>query len=170
MGKYHGTRDVKKIHYRMGAALDEKIEILSDAFKNRVGYELNLKDPQTMNEKIMWMKLYYQNPLITQCSDKFAVKDYVAKVVGAQYTVPTIASWSDPDEIDFDSLPDQFVLKVNWSSGYNIIVRDKSELDRAATVERLKKWMVPDRNAYYQYFNWGYKHMKPVVYAEKYIE
>ena len=156
----------------MGAALDEKmkIEILSDAFKNRVGYELNLKDPQTMNEKIMWMKLYYQNPLITQCSDKFAVKDYVAKVVGAQYTVPTIASWSDPDEIDFDSLPDQFVLKVNWSSGYNIIVRDKSELDRAATVERLKKWMVPDRNAYYQYFNWGYKHMKPVVYAEKYIE
>ena len=68
MGKYHGTRDVKKIHYRMGAALDEKmkIEILSDAFKNRVGYELNLKDPQTMNEKIMWMKLYYQNPLITQ--------------------------------------------------------------------------------------------------------
>ena len=81
MGKYHGTRDVKKIHYNLGAALDEKKkkEILEKAFLQRVGYKLNLDNPQTFNEKIMWMKLYYQNPLITKCCDKFAVKEYVAE-------------------------------------------------------------------------------------------
>ena len=148
----------------------KKIEILKEAFLRRVGYELNLENPQTFNEKIMWMKLYYQNPLITRCCDKFAVKGYVAETIGEEYTVPTIAQWSDPEEIDFDALPDQFVLKVNWSSGYNIIVPDKSKLDINATKAKLKKWMQPDRNSYYQYFNWGYKHMSPVIYAEEYLE
>ena len=156
----------------MGAALDEKerIKILKEAFENRCGYPLNLDKPRTMNEKIMWLKLYYQDPLITKCADKFAVKDYVNEVVGPGHVVPTIASWDDPDQIDFDSLPDQFVLKVNWSSGYNIIVRDKSKLNVPETVNKLKQWMKPERNAYYQYFNWGYKHMKPVVYAEQYLD
>ncbi len=172
MAKYHGKTDVKKKHYNLGAALDEKrkIEILKEAFERRVGYPLDLEDPQTMNAKIMWMKLYYQDPLITQCADKFAVKDYVMQTVGAEYTVPTIASWSDPDDIDFDALPDQFVLKVNWSSGYNIIVKDKSQLDQENTRAQLRRWIQPDRNAYYQYFNWGFKHMKPVIYAEEYLE
>ena len=172
MGKYHGSVDVKKLHYNMGAALDEKekIKILKEAFENRCGYPLNLDEPRTMNEKIMWLKLYYQDPLITKCADKFAVKNYVDEVVGPGHVVPTIASWDDPDQIDFDSLPDQFVLKVNWSSGYNIIVRDKSKLNIPETVKKLKLWMKPDRNAYYQYFNWGYKHMKPVVYAEQYLD
>lgn len=172
MALYHGKRNVKKNHYNLGAALDEKkkIEILKKTFLQRVGYELNLDNPQTFNEKIMWMKLYYQNPLITKCCDKFAVKEYVAETIGAQYAVPTIAQWSDPEEIDFDSLPDQFVLKVNWSSGYNIIVKDKSTIDIDQVKAQLKKWIAPDRNAYYQFFNWGYKHMKPVIYAETYLE
>lgn len=172
MAKYHGKTDVKKIHYNLGAALDEKkkIEILSEAFNRRVGYPLNLEDPKTMNEKIMWMKLYYQDPEITQCADKFTVKDYVTEHVGAQYTVPTITSWSDPDEIDFDALPDQFVLKVNWSSGYYIIVRDKSTLDIEKAKTKLRKWLKPDRNSYYQYFNWAYKYMKPAIYAEEFLD
>ena len=169
---FKGSRDVKKEHYRMGILLTEekKKEILSEAFRTRVGYELNLENPKTFNEKIMWTKLYYQNPLITICSDKYAVKDYVKETIGEEYYVPTIASWDDPDKIDFDALPDRFVLKVNWSSGYNIIVKDKSTLNIPATRETLKAWMKPDRNSYYQYFNWGFKHAKPVVYAEEYLE
>ena len=169
---YKGSRDVKKEHYQMGILLTEekKKEILSDAFRRRVGYELNFDNPKTFNEKIMWTKLYYQNPLITVCSDKFAVKEYVKQTIGEGYYVPNIASWDDPDDIDFDALPDRFVLKVNWSSGYNIIVKDKSKLDISATRATLKKWMKPDRNSYYQYFNWGFKHAKPVVYAEEYLE
>ncbi len=172
MAKYHGTRNVKKIHYNMGEMLDEKTKkkILKETFLKRVGYELNFDHPKTFNEKIMWMKLYYQNPLITKCADKYAVKEYVKEVIGEKYAVKTIASWDDPEKIDFEQLPDQFVLKVNWSSGYNIVVRNKSTLNQEQTVKKLKSWMKPDRNAYYQYFNWGFKHMKPVVYAEEYLE
>lgn len=169
---YRGTRDVKKEHYELGILLTEekKKEILKEHFQKRVGYELNIDNPQSFNEKIMWQKLYYQNPLITKCCDKFAVKDYVKEVIGEEYTVPTIAQWDSPGEIDFEQLPDQFALKVNWSSGYNIICHDKEKLDVEKTKEKLKKWMKPDRNAYYQFFNWGFKHMKPVVYAEQYLE
>ena len=169
---YQGTRDIKKEHYNMGILLTEKKkkQILKTHFEKRVGYELNIDAPQTFNEKIMWSKLYYQDPLITKCCDKFAVKDYVAETIGPQYAVKTIAQWDDPDDIDFDALPDRFVLKVNWSSGYNIICTDKSKLDIPDTIRKLKLWMRPDRNAYYQFFNWGFKHMKPVVYAEEYIE
>ena len=172
MGKFHGNRDVKKIHYNMGAALTEKKkkEILTEAFKDRVGYDINWDNPQTFNEKIMWFKMYYHDPMMTKCADKYAVKEYVSETIGSQYTVPTIASWSNPDEIDFDKLPNQFVLKVNWSSGYNIIVSDKSKLDIKQTKDKLKRWIKPDRNAYYQYFNWGYKDRKPVIYAEEYLE
>ena len=164
-------QDVKKIHYELGAALDEKrkIRILTEVFERRVGYPLDLENPRTMNEKIVWLKLFYQDPLITRCADKFAVKDYVREVVGEEYVVPLLAAWSDPDEIDFDALPDRFVLKVNWSRGYNIIVRDKSKLDVEKTREKLRSWIQPGRSAYYQYFNWGFRHMKPVICAEQYL-
>lgn len=169
---YKGTRDVKREHYNMDVLLTEKAkaEILADEFERRVGYDLNMDNPQTFNEKIMWYKLNYQDPLITKCCDKYAVKDYVNDTIGEGHIVPNIAAWDDPDDIDFDALPDRFVLKVNWSSGYNIICNDKSRLDQEKTRRQLKKWMEPDRNAYYQFFNWGFKHMKPVVYAEEYIE
>ena len=169
---YKGSRDIKKEHYNMGILLTEekKKEILKENFLKRVGYELNLDDPQTFNEKIMWSKLYYQNPLITTCCDKFAVKDYVTKTIGEQYIVKTIGQWDKPEDIDFDALPDQFALKVNWSSGYNIIVKDKSKLDIPDTLRKLRLWMKPDRNAYFQFFNWGFKHVKPVIYAEEYLE
>ena len=170
--EYQGKVDVKKKHYDMGILLteEEKINVLKENFLKRVGYELNLENPKTFNEKVMWSKLYYQDPLITKCCDKFAVKDYVKETIGEEYFVPNIGQWNHPDEIDFDALPNQFVLKVNWSSGYNIIVTDKSELDIEETKAKLKTWIEPERNSYYQFFNWGYKHMKPVIYAEEYLE
>ncbi len=115
---YSGTRDVKKEHYNMGVLLTDKAkeEILKETFKKRVGYDLDLENPKSFNEKIMWFKLYYQDPLMTKCCDKFAVKEYVDKTIGPGHVVPTIAAWDNPDEIDFDALPEQFVLKVNWSS------------------------------------------------------
>ena len=169
---YRGTRDVKKEHYELGILLTEakKKEILKEHFERRVGYALNFDDPKSFNEKIMWSKLYYQNPLITKCCDKFAVKDYVKEVIGEEYVVPTIAHWNNADEIDFENLPERFALKVNWSSGYNIICQDKKKLDIEDCKKKIRAWMKPDRNAYYQFFNWGFKHQKPVVYAEEYLE
>jgi len=140
-------------------------------FYSNVHYYPDFEHPRSFNEKIHWLKLNYQNPLITTCCDKFAVKGYVKEVLGADgYTVPTIASWENVNDIDFDALPEKFVLKVNWASGYNIIVKDKSKLDIDETKRKLSQWMQPWNNAYYVNFNWGYKDMKPVIYAEKYIE
>lgn len=138
-------------------------------FYNNVHYFPNFDNPKTFNEKIHWMKLYYQNPLITKCCDKFAVKEYVSELLGKEYVVPTIAVWDNVNDIDFDSLPDKFVLKVNWASGYNIIVKDKSKLDINKTKAKISSWMQPFNNSYFVNFNWGYKNMKPVIYAEEYI-
>ncbi len=146
-----------------------KKKILSEIFERNVGYELNWDDPQTFNEKIAWLKLNYQNPLITTCCDKFAVKSYVSEVIGEEHVVPNIAWWTHPEDIDFDALPDKFALKVNWSSGFNIIVKDKSTIDEDAIRAQLADWIKSYKNSYYQMFNWGYKYMSPVIYAEEYI-
>lgn len=161
-----------KANYMMRQQLtDEKVrQIAVSIFQEKLGYTPDLDNPRSMNEKIFWMKLNYHNPLVTTCCDKFAVKDYVTEKLGPGYVVPTIASWENPDDIDFDTLPDQFVLKVNWSSGYNIIVRDKTQLDPDETIKKLRFWMEPQQNSYFQTFNWGYKNMKPVAYAETYME
>lgn len=172
-GEY-GTVKAKKMNYRLdrrGELTDEHKElILSKIFEKQHGYPMNFKNPQTFNEKLMWMKLYYQDPLITKCCDKFAVKDYIANVVGEEYAVPTIKSWTNADQIDFDALPERFVLKVNWSSGYLKIVKNKAELDEEATRRQFNRWIKPYRNSYYQTFNWGYKDMPPMIFAEEYLE
>ena len=162
----------KRRHYEMRDILTTKKrkKLLVEELEGNLGYRPDLDNPKTYNEKILWMKLYETNPLITVCCDKYAVKQYVAEQIGEDLAVPTIGVWDDPNEIDFDSLPDKFVLKVNWSSGYNIIVKDKEKLDIPETVRRLTNWMQPHQNSYYSAFNWGYKDMKPVVYAETYIE
>lgn len=163
----------KYTHYlldREGKLTDaKKKEILSEIFKRRLGYSINWNNPITFNAKIMWLKLNYQNPLITRCSDKFAVKDYVDETIGKGHVVPTIDWWTDPDDIDFEKLPEQFVLKVNWSSGFNIRIKDKSEIDEEQIRKQLRKWTRSSQNSYYQMFNWGYKYMSPVIYAEEYI-
>jgi len=161
-----------KLNYMEKDRLDDaKVkEIAVHIFEEKLGYTPNLDHPQSMNEKIFWMKLHYHNPLVTKCCDKFAVKEYVAEKWGDGHTIPTIQSWNSADEIDFSVLPEKFVLKVNWSSGYNIIVKNKEELDQEKARETVRHWMLPQQNSYYQTFNWGYKKMQPIVYAEQYME
>lgn len=150
---------------------DEKIEeIAKQIFKEKLGYDLNLENPRSFNEKIFWFKLNYHNPLVTKCCDKYAVKDYVEEKLGPGYVIPTIQSWEKAEDISLAQLPDKYVLKVNWSSGYNIIVKDSSTISEAEIKEKAAKWMLPQANSYYQTFNWGYKHMKPMIYAEEYME
>lgn len=170
LDKYFITQS--KSNYLMREQLDdEAIRRISAAiFEEKVGYRPDLDHPRSMNEKIFWMKLNYHNPLITTCCDKFAVKDYVTQNLGSEYVVPTLASWDNADDVDFSQLPEQFVLKVNWSSGYNIIVKDKSQLNQEEARKKIAHWMQPQQNSYYHTFNWGYKDMVPVVYAEQYME
>lgn len=145
-------------------------EIAVQIFQEKVGYIPNLENPRSMNEKIFWLKLNYHDPLVTKCCDKFMVKEYVAEKLGDSHIIPTLKSWTRAEDIDFASLPEKYVLKVNWSSGYNIIVKNRNAINEQEIRKKISHWLLPQQNSYYQTFNWGYKDMKPVVYAEKYIE
>lgn len=159
-------------HYQLRDRLTDRKckELLVKELTPLLGYRPDLDTPATFNEKINWLKLHNHDPRITTCCDKYAVKQYAAEKIGAEYVLPVLGVWEKAADVDFDSLPEQFALKVNWSSGYNIIVPDKSKLDVDEARKKLAKWMVPASNSYYDTFNWGYKHMKPVIYAEPYIE
>ena len=162
----------KSKHYKMREKLNKETceKMLIKEISPLVGYKMNLDNPTTFNEKINWLKLNNSDPRITICCDKYAVKQYAIEKIGDEYVLPVLGVWENPEDVDFNLLPNQFALKVNWSSGFNIIVKDKSNLNIDKTREQLCKWMLPSSNSYYDTFNWGYKHMKPVIYAEPYIE
>ena len=137
-------------------------------YKN-TGHQLNLKHPVTFNDKINWIKLYEKDPRKTEYSDKYAVRDFVAKTIGEQYLVKLLGVWDDPDEIDFDSLPEKFVLKANHGCGWNIIVTDKSKLNIPEAIQKLKKWLGM-RQTYVNGLELHYDAIVPRVIAEEYIE
>ena len=104
-----------------------------------MGYWPDLRHPQTFSEKLQWLKLHDRQPEYTTMVDKYAVKKYVADIIGEEYIIPTLAVWNKPEEIEWDSLPDQFVLKCTHDSGGLVICRDKSKLDKEAAMETLRK-------------------------------
>lgn len=130
--------------------------------------ELDLENPMTYNEKLFWMKLYDRRPIYTTMVDKYAVKDYVAKIIGEEYIIPTLGVWDRPEDVEWDSLPDQFVLKCTHDSGGLVICRDKSKLDKQAAINILRKSL--KRNYYKAGREWPYKNVKRRIIAEKYME
>ena len=133
-----------------------------------MGYSLDLSNPKSFNEKLQWLKLHDRNPLYTTLVDKLAVKDWVTNKIGAQYVVPTLATWKDVDEIALDALPEQFVMKTNHYSGYVAICKDKNSFDFDYAKKRLGAMM--RKNLYYYAREWPYKNVKPLVFAEEYLE
>lgn len=141
---------------------------LPHIFKVRMGKYPNLENPKTYNEKLCWMKLYYHNPLFTKLVDKYEVKDYVAEKIGSQYIIPTIAVWDRVEDIDWDSLPEQFVLKCTHDSGGLVICKDKSRLNVVKAMKKLNRSL--KKNYYYDGFEWPYKNVTPRIIAEYYME
>lgn len=130
---------------------------------------LNLKDPKTFNEKLQWLKLYDQKPEYTMMVDKYRVREYIAKTIGEEYLIPLLGVWEDPEDIDFDALPDQFVLKCNHNSGTGMcICKDKSKLDVEQVKRELKKGLLQDY--YLSGREWPYKNVKRCITAEQYME
>lgn len=139
------------------------IEVL---FRLTMGCWPDLENPQTFNEKLQWLKLYDRNPLYTTLVDKYAVRGYIAQRLGEEYLIPLVGGpWKNAGEIDFDTLPEQFVLKCNHDSGGVIICRDKSKLDIEAVRAKLDKRL--GTNYYYGHREWPYKNVEPCVIAEK---
>lgn len=140
---------------------------LKRKFRKIMGYPLNLKDPKTFNEKLQWLKLYNRNPEYTTLVDKYAVKKYISEKIGAEYIIPTLGVWNSYDEIDFDALPDQFVLKCTHDSGGLVVCRDKSSLDMDAARKKIETSL--SNNFYYMGREWPYKDVPHRIIAEQYM-
>ncbi|MBR4173209.1 MAG: glycosyltransferase, partial [Clostridia bacterium] len=158
--RYYGAKNVR-------AAKKDIEKAVSAAYKLHTGRTMNIHPPRTYNEKIQWMKVYDRDERKTRLSDKYAVREWVKETIGEEYLIPLLGHWEKVDDIDFDALPSQFVLKINNSSGENIIVTDKSKLNIRKTKRILKRWM--KLNFADVGFEMQYKNIKPVIIAEKYI-
>ena len=154
---------------RFGGCLSDKTFIRWTYYLNH-GHSLNLDNPQRYTEKLQWLKLFYRDPMWTKMVDKYAVKDIVREKVGDRYVVPTIAVWDSPHEINWDALPNQFVLKTNHDSGNNgvFIVKDKSKIDKSRLIHRINKSLSTDTSEAGR--EWPYRDVKRCVFAEKYLE
>lgn len=130
--------------------------------------KLNLDNPQTFNEKLQWLKLYDKNPEYVKMVDKYEAKKYVANIIGYEYIIPTLGIWNDFEEIDFENLPNQFVLKPTHTSGDIFICKDKSKINYKILKKQVNKWL--KKNYYYVHREWPYKNVKPRIIAEQYME
>lgn len=128
----------------------------------------NLKNPVTYNEKLNWLKLHDHNPLYTTLVDKYEVKKYVEKMIGKEYIIPTLGVWERFEEIDFDTLPSQFVLKCTHDSEGLVIVKDKTKLNKKEARDKINNCL--KQNFYYIGREWPYKNVKPRIIAEQYME
>lgn len=131
------------------------------------GKPLNIKHPQTYNEKLQWLKVYNQNPLYTKLVDKALVKNYVAELIGEDHIIPTIAVYNRVEEIEWEKLPNQFVIKCTHDSGGNVICHDKSQLNIESAQEKLSRCL--KHNFYWDTREWPYKNVKPRIIVEKYM-
>ena len=145
---------------------DEKY--ITIKYKLEMNQKLNLKEPKTFNEKLQWLKLYDRNPEYTKMVDKYEAKKYVADIIGQEYIIPTLGVWDKFEDIDFDILPNQFVLKPTHTSGDIFICKDKEKINHKKLKKMVNKWL--KRNYYFIHREWPYKYIKPRIIAEKYME
>lgn len=137
-------------------------------FRVKMGQKLNLQDPKKFSEKLQWLKLYDRKPVYTQMVDKIEAKNYVASRLGKEYIVPTLGVWDQFEDIDFDKLPNQFVIKCTHDSGGLVVCRDKSKLDKEAARKKIEHGMAT--NFYKHGREWPYKNVKPRILAEEFLD
>ncbi len=171
---YLGT---KPLIYRIRRFLQVvACKVLGYNFMSRVYYRilmkknLKLKNPQTFNEKLQWLKLndYPHNDAVIQCADKYRVRDYLTEHGYEHCLNELIGVWDDAEKIDWTSLPERFAIKCNHGCAYNIICGDKSTFDTKTATKQLSRWMKEDFSLYNCEVH--YRHIKPMIICEKYIE
>lgn len=143
-------------------------EYIKMQYRGFMGHELNLNNPKSFNEKIQWLKLYDRNPKYTEMVDKYLAKKYVSKIVGEEYVIPTIGIYDSFDEINFNELPSQFVIKTTHDSGGVVVCKNKDNFD----IKKAKRVIVKSlkRNYYKLWREWPYKDVVPRIIVEKYME
>ena len=140
---------------------------LKFVFRLYKGKKLNLDNPITMDEKLQWLKLYNRNSEYPKMVDKCDSKRYVEQIIGEEYIIPTLGVWDTFDSIDFDKLPNQFVLKCTHDSGSVVVCKDKNTFDYKEAKKKLEKGL--KRNIFWHTREWPYKDLPPRILAEKYM-
>ena len=163
------NKDARYIYFASRGLIpnDSDEKYLKHRYCFSTGQKLNLESPKTFNEKIQWLKLHDRNPIYTQMVDKYEVKEIVGRIIGKQYIIPNLGVWDNFESIDYEQLPNQFVLKTTHDSGGVVIVKDKQNFDVNKTHRVIKKSL--SRNYYYSGREWPYKNVKPRIIAEKYM-
>lgn len=133
------------------------------------GKWLNIEHPKTYVEKMQWLKVHDRNPLYTTMVDKYAAKEYVANIIGTEYIIPTLGVWNTPEQIEWEKLPDQFVLKATHGGGALdvVICKDKSNFDKAAACRKLSRSL---RSDFWRMREYQYKDVPRRIIAEQYLE
>lgn len=145
---------------------DEKY--LSIMYKFYFGKKLNLENPKSFNEKLQWLKINNRKKEYSTYVDKYLVREYISSKIGVEYLIPLLGVWNTPEEINFDSLPNQFVLKCNHNSGTGMcICKNKNELDLKKVKKDLKKGL--RENYFYLGREWPYKDVQRKIIAEQYM-
>ncbi len=138
-------------------------------WKAKFGSKLNLDNPTSFNEKLLWLSLNYRIPIYTKMVDKYAARQIVAQKIGQQYLVPLIGYWENASLIDFNELPEQFVLKCNHNSGGGMCVcKDKKTLNIEKTIKDIND--ILKKNYYWTSREWSYKNVHPLVIAEQFLQ
>lgn len=137
-------------------------------YKNKFNKKLDLVNPKTFNEKLQWLKLYNRKDIYTTMVDKIDVKEYVSNIIGEEYIIPTLGIYNKFDDIDFEKLPKQFVIKCTHDSGGIVIVKDKNEFNKDKAKSIINKSL--KNNYYYNWREWPYKNVKPRIIIEKFME
>jgi hypothetical protein len=157
----------KKIIYVFFAALSPKM-FLKIQFRRVVGFWPNLNNPKLFSEKIQWLKLYYHDPLLTVCADKYEVRSYLKEKGFGNMLNDIIGVWNNVDEIDYNNLPKSFVLKSTHGTAQIIICTNKSEFNFFNAKKEMNEWL--KKNPYFFGLEWSYKNIQPRIICEKLIE
>lgn len=168
--------NLKKVNfYRIFAYLSRKYELkfvsdkkyLSWIYRGYFGKKIDFDNPTTFTEKLQWIKLYDRKPIYTTMVDKYAAKIWAGDIIGKEHIIPTIGVWDHFDEIDFNGLPDKFVLKCTHDSHSVVICKDKSKFDIEKAKNKLEKALKV--NYFYEGRQWPYKNVPPRIIAEQYV-
>ena len=143
-------------------------EVVRRKFRKRLGRELEMDKPLRFNDKIQWLKLNWNDRLAALCSDKLEVREVIRTRIGEEYLNDLYHVYDEVGEINLDELPDKFVLKVTHGSGYNVICKDKSEMDWKREFRKLRRWLSTDYSL--KNGEWVYGMNKPRIICEKYLE
>ena len=154
-----------------GLTKQELMTLISAQCHDCVGKRIDWDNPKTFGDKLNWLKVNYHNPLMTICADKVKARDFfLGQFPGREdLLVRQLGVYDAFDDIDFDFFPQSFVLKSNWGSGAQIIVRDKANFHPEKSRRVVSRWMAPHSNHYYSFFEWGYKNIEPKIVAEEFL-